>query len=65
MELNKKRDAELQRIKRDMEEQAINSDAAMSSLKKRQQEAINELNDQLDQLSKAKSKCVRGVLVHW
>ena len=56
VELNKKREAELQRMKRDMEEQIIQSEAALNSIKKRSQEAVNELNDQLDQLSKAKSK---------
>lgn len=43
-------------MKRDVEEQVIQSEAALSSLKKRSQEAVSELNDQLDQLSKAKSK---------
>lgn len=55
-ELNKKREAEIARVKRDMEELAIQSDQAMASMKKKQQDAINELADQVDNLGKVKSK---------
>lgn len=39
-----------------MEELAIQSDQAMASMKKKQQDAINELADQVDNLGKVKSK---------
>ena len=56
MELNKKREAELQRMKRDLEEQALQSEAHMTSLRKKNQDAINEMSEQLDQLGRTKSK---------
>ena len=56
--LNKKREAELQRMKRDLEEQQLQHEQAITTFKKKNQDAQNELNDQLDQLSKLKSKCV-------
>ena len=58
VELNKKREAELQRMKRDLEEQQLQHEQAITTFKKKNQDAQNELNDQLDQLSKLKSKCV-------
>ena len=58
MELNKKREAELQRMKRDLEEQALQSEAHMTSLRKKNQDAINEMSEQLDQLGRTKSKYV-------
>lgn len=56
VELNKKRENELQKIRRDMEEQQIQNEQTVSSLRKKQQDAVNELTDQLDQLSKVKAK---------
>jgi len=56
IEQNKKREAELQRMKRDLDEQALQSEQAVAATKKKSQDAQNELNDQLDQLSKVKSK---------
>ena len=59
MELNKKREAEIQNLKRELEAQAIQSEQQLSSMKKKQQDAVNDLSDQVDQLSKVKSKWVQ------
>ncbi len=56
MDMNKKREAEIQKFRRDLEEQQIQSEAQLASLKKKQQDAVNELSEQVDQLSKVKSK---------
>jgi len=56
MELNKKREAELLKLRRDLEEQAMQHEAVAASLRKKQQDAVNELSDQLDQVNKAKQK---------
>ena len=58
MDLNKKREAELQKLRRDLEESQIQSEAQIASLKKKQQDAVNELSEQVDQLQKAKQKFV-------
>lgn len=58
IEVNKKREAELQKLRRDLEEAHIQSEAQSSALRKKQQDAVNEMAEQLDQLQKAKQKCV-------
>ena len=58
VELNKKREAELQRLKRDLEDQAMQSEAQMTSLRKKNQDAINEMSEQIDALTRTKSKYV-------
>ena len=62
--MNKKREAELQRMKRDLEEQQLQHEQAINTYKKKNQDAQNELNDQLDQLSKLKSKSVASDVTH-
>ena len=47
---------ELQKLRRDLDEQAMQHEATAASLRKKQQDAINELSDQMDQVNKAKSK---------
>ena len=58
IDLNKKREAELQKLRRDLEEQQLQSDAQIAALRKKQQDAVNELTEQVDQLQKAKQKSV-------
>jgi len=58
MDLNKKREAELQKLRRDLEESQLQSEAQIAGLRKKQQDAVNELTEQLDQLQKAKQKYV-------
>jgi myosin heavy chain 1/2/3/4/8/13/7B/15 len=56
IEVNKKREAELQKLRRDLEESHIQSEAALAQARKKQQDAVNELSEQLDQLTKSKQK---------
>lgn len=44
------------KLRRDIEEQAMQHEATASQLKKKQQDTVNELADQLDQVTKAKQK---------
>merc|ERR1712015_246550 len=56
IELNKKRENEINKLRRDYEEANIQQEAVMMSLKKKHQDAIQEMSEQVDQLSKMKSK---------
>ena len=56
IELNKKREIELARMRKDMEECLIQNEANMASLKKKQQDATAEMSEQIEQLSQLKSK---------
>ena len=58
MELNKKRESELDKMRKDLEAGKIQQDATIVSLKKKQQDAISEMTEQIEQLSKMKSKYV-------
>ena len=56
VELNKKREAELNKLRKDLEEANIQHESLLAGLKKKQQDAIQEMNDQIDQLMKMKAK---------
>merc|ERR1712038_1402122 len=56
IELNKKRENEIDKLRKDCEEANIQQEAMMMSLKKKHQDAIQEMTEQIDQLSKMKSK---------
>merc|ERR1719333_92860 len=56
MELNKKREAEVNKLRKDLEEARIQQEATLNSLKKKHQDAVAEMSEQIDQLSKMKSK---------
>ena len=56
--MNKKREAEMQKLKRDLEEQQMNYESQISTIKKKNQDAINELTDQIDIVTKTKAKFV-------
>merc|ERR1712051_931293 len=56
IELNKKREAEVQKLRKDLEEANIQHEAVLMNLKKKHQDAIQEMSEQIDQLSKMKSK---------
>ena len=43
-------------MRKDLEEANIQRDATVASLKKKQQDAIAEMSEQIDQLSKMKAK---------
>lgn len=56
VEANKRREVELQKLRRDLEEAHANTEAQTAALRKKQQDTINELTEQLDQLQKLKQK---------
>lgn len=56
MDLNKKREAELVKLKRDLEEARIQNEQQIQAMRKKQADAINEVTDQLDQANKLKAK---------
>merc|ERR1712061_23186 len=56
IELNKKREAEVTKLRRDLEEAHIQQEATLVSLKKKHQDAIAERTEQIEQLNKMKNK---------
>ncbi|WKX94490.1 hypothetical protein Q1695_011624 [Nippostrongylus brasiliensis] len=56
VELNKKREAELAKLRRDLEEANMNHENQLGGLRKKHTDAVAELTDQLDQLQKQKAK---------
>ena len=56
IDLNKKREQELIKLRRDLDEQALQSESQIASLRKKAQDVANEMSDQIEQLQKAKSK---------
>merc|ERR1719219_2034555 len=56
IELNKKREAEVGKLRKDLEEANIQQEAVISNLKRKHQDAIQEMSEQIDQLQKLKSK---------
>merc|ERR1719232_920907 len=66
MELNKKREAEVQKLRKDLEEANIQHESTLMGLKKKHQDAVSEMAEQIDQLSKMKAKIEKdkSSLVH-
>merc|ERR1711992_344017 len=56
LELNKKREAEVGKLRKDIEEVNIQNESVLMNLKKKHQDAIQEMTEQIDQLTKMKSK---------
>merc|ERR1711988_1445750 len=56
IELNKKRESEVQKLRKDLEEARIQQESTMMNLKKKHQDAVSEMSEQIDQLSKMKAK---------
>merc|ERR1712214_192030 len=56
IELNKKREAEVTKLRRDLEEAKIQQEATVVGLKKKHQDAIAEMQEQVEQLNKIKTK---------
>ena len=56
IELNKKRESELIKMRKDLEECLIQNEATIVNLRKRHQDATAEMNDQIEQLALLKSK---------
>merc|ERR1719397_1850395 len=56
VELNKKRENEVSKLRKDIEENNIQQESILGGLKRKHQDAIQEMTEQLDQLSKMKAK---------
>merc|ERR1711915_377471 len=56
IELNKKRESEIEKLRKDVEETNISNDSTLSNLKKKQGDAVGEMTDQIDTLHKMKTK---------
>merc|ERR1711902_203833 len=56
IELNKKREAEVTKLRRDLEEAKIQQEATIVGLKKKHQDANAEMQEQIEQLNKIKAK---------
>jgi len=56
LEINKKRDAELAKLRKLLEDVHLESEETAHMLRKKHQEAVVDLQDQLELLAKAKSK---------
>merc|ERR550539_1515354 len=54
VELNKKREAEVNKLRKDLEEAHIQQESTLMNLKKKHQDAVAEMSEQIDQLSKMK-----------
>merc|ERR1712002_238214 len=59
VELNKKRESEVSKLRKDLEECHIQHDATLVSLKKKQADSIAEMSEQMDQLNKMKAKVAK------
>jgi hypothetical protein len=57
-EATRRREQELIKLKKDFELLSVQHESSEASLRKRHQEALNELNDQVEQLNKYKAKYV-------
>lgn len=62
-ELNKKREAEMQKMKRDIDAMTVNHETQLSALRKKHNDAVTELGEQLDQMQKIRQKYVLYMLI--
>merc|ERR1719187_2718250 len=56
VELNKKREAEVAKLRKDVEEANIQQEPVLANLKRKQGDAVAEMTEQIDALGKMKSK---------
>nr|XP_053645271.1 myosin heavy chain, muscle-like [Cherax quadricarinatus] len=56
IELNKKRESELVKLRRDLEEVNVQHESALNLLRKKHNDAVNELSEQIDYLNKMKAR---------
>merc|ERR1711910_212693 len=56
VELNKKRDAEVNKLRKDVEEANIQQVSVLANLKRKQGDAVAEMSEQIDALGKMKAK---------
>jgi myosin heavy chain 6/7 len=56
MELNRKREGELEKLRRDLEEANVQHELTTSQMRKKHQNAVSEMAEQLEQVARIKSK---------
>merc|ERR1719483_760629 len=56
VELNKKRESEIVKLRKDVEETNISSESVLSNMKRKQGDAVLEMSEQIDALQKIKAK---------
>uniref|UniRef100_A0A6I8NUQ6 Myosin heavy chain 3 n=1 Tax=Ornithorhynchus anatinus TaxID=9258 RepID=A0A6I8NUQ6_ORNAN len=56
IELNKKREAEFQKLRRDLEEATLQHEATAAALRKKHADSVAELGEQIDNLQRVKQK---------
>lgn len=56
IEMNKKREAEFQKLRRDLEEATLHHEATAATLRKKQADSVAELGEQIDNLQRIKQK---------
>ncbi|CAL8340632.1 unnamed protein product [Lota lota] len=56
IEMNKKREAEFQKLRRDLEESTLQHEATSAALRKKQADTVAELGEQIDNLQRVKQK---------
>lgn len=56
LEMNKKREAEYLKLRRDLEEATLHHEATASALRKKHADTISELGEQIDNLQRVKQK---------
>ena len=56
MEINRKKDAEISKVRKDLELLTVQYESQEASLRKKHIEAVNDLSDQVDYLSKNKNR---------
>ncbi|XP_063310955.1 myosin-6 isoform X1 [Pelobates fuscus] len=56
LELNKKREAEFLKLRRDLEESTLHSEATAAGLRKKHADSVAELSEQIDNLQRVKQK---------
>lgn len=54
--MNKKREAEFQKLRRDLEESTLQHEATAAALRKKQADTVAELGEQIDNLQRVKQK---------
>ncbi len=54
--MNKKREAEFQKLRRDLEESTLQHEATAAGLRKKQADTVAELGEQIDNLQRVKQK---------
>ncbi|KAM4556890.1 myosin-7-like isoform 2-T2 [Fundulus diaphanus] len=56
IEMNKKREAEFQKLRRDLEESTLQHEATTATLRKKQADTVADLGEQIDNLQRVKQK---------